>query len=172
MEKIVLTGCLPQEITEKLELNQSFRGKQIFKWVSTGVTDFDSMTNAEITDDNDMGIDCYVWHEDTKDLYINQNKHYSAGTKVDANYVSTAISTELNKLEGTHREIVNSLPESGDTSIIYLVPANNGTDNSYDEFMWVKVGDDYRFEKIGSTSVDTSMASDQEVEDLLETIFS
>lgn len=49
--------------------------------------DFESMTNAEITDDNDMGIDCYVWHEDTKDLYINQNKHYSEGTKVDVNYV-------------------------------------------------------------------------------------
>ena len=48
MEKIVLTGCLPQEITEKLELNQSFRGKQIFKWVSTGVTDFDSMTNLSL----------------------------------------------------------------------------------------------------------------------------
>ena len=49
--------------------------------------DFDSMTNAEITDDNDMGIDCYVWHEETHDLYLNQNKHYSEGTHVDANYV-------------------------------------------------------------------------------------
>ena len=48
MEKIVLTGCLPLEITEKLELNQAFRGKQIFKWVSTGVTDFDSMTNLSL----------------------------------------------------------------------------------------------------------------------------
>ncbi len=48
MEKLVLTGCLPLQITEKLELKQGFRGKQIFKWVSTGVTDFDSMTNLSL----------------------------------------------------------------------------------------------------------------------------
>ncbi|MBR5401303.1 MAG: 23S rRNA (adenine(2503)-C(2))-methyltransferase RlmN [Treponema sp.] len=48
MEKIILTGCTPQQITEKLNLNQAFRGKQIFKWVSTGVTDFDSMTNLSL----------------------------------------------------------------------------------------------------------------------------
>ena len=48
MEKLVLTGCLPQQITEALGLTQSFRGKQIFKWVSTGVTDFDSMTNLSL----------------------------------------------------------------------------------------------------------------------------
>ena len=48
MEKLVLTGCIPQQITEKLELKQGFRGKQIFKWVSTGVTDFDSMTNLSL----------------------------------------------------------------------------------------------------------------------------
>ena len=48
MEKLVITGCLPLQITEKLELKQGFRGKQIFKWVSTGVTDFDSMTNLSL----------------------------------------------------------------------------------------------------------------------------
>ena len=49
--------------------------------------DFDSMTSAEITDDNDMGIDCYVWHEETNDLYLNQCKHYSPGTYVDVDYL-------------------------------------------------------------------------------------
>lgn len=48
MEKIILTGCLPLEIVEKLQLSQSFRGKQIFKWISTGVSDFDSMTNLSL----------------------------------------------------------------------------------------------------------------------------
>lgn len=45
MEKIILSDLLPQEITEKLELSQSFRGKQIFKWISCGVKDFSQMTN-------------------------------------------------------------------------------------------------------------------------------
>ena len=48
MNKIILTGLLPHEITESLELKQSFRGSQIFKWVGNGVKDFDSMTNLSI----------------------------------------------------------------------------------------------------------------------------
>ncbi|MDD5929065.1 MAG: 23S rRNA (adenine(2503)-C(2))-methyltransferase RlmN [Spirochaetales bacterium] len=45
MNKIILSNLLPQEINEQLELNQSFRGKQIFKWISSGVKDFSLMTN-------------------------------------------------------------------------------------------------------------------------------
>ena len=48
MDKLVLTGLLPSEITEKLELKQAFRGNQIFKWVGAGVKDFDEMTNLSI----------------------------------------------------------------------------------------------------------------------------
>jgi len=45
MNQIVLTGLLPTEICEQLELPQKFRGTQIFKWIGSGVTDFDAMTN-------------------------------------------------------------------------------------------------------------------------------
>lgn len=45
MEKLVLTGLLPSEITEKLELSQKFRGTQIFKWIGSGAKSFNSMTN-------------------------------------------------------------------------------------------------------------------------------
>ena len=48
MDKIVLTGLLSDEITQKLDLGQAFRGKQIFKWVGQGVEDFDSMTNLSL----------------------------------------------------------------------------------------------------------------------------
>ena len=48
MNQIVLTGLLPLEICEYLELPQKFRGTQIFKWVGNGVTDFDSMSNLSI----------------------------------------------------------------------------------------------------------------------------
>ena len=54
MEKIVLTGLLPQEITQQLQLTQSFRGKQIFKWISTGVADFDLMTNLSLDLRNEL----------------------------------------------------------------------------------------------------------------------
>ena len=39
-----------------------------------------------IVDYKDMGIDCYVWHEDTRDLYLIQNKYYSK-SKLTAEYV-------------------------------------------------------------------------------------
>ena len=45
MNQIVLTGLLPEEICSQLELGQKFRGVQIFKWIGSGVTDFDAMTN-------------------------------------------------------------------------------------------------------------------------------
>ncbi len=45
MEKIALAGLLPEEITEKLGLNQKFRGLQIFKWIGSGTDSFENMTN-------------------------------------------------------------------------------------------------------------------------------
>ena len=54
MEKIILTGLIPEEITEKLNLSQSFRGKQIFKWISTGVSSFDQMTNLSLDLRNEL----------------------------------------------------------------------------------------------------------------------
>ena len=48
MNKIILSGLLPNEINEKLNLNQKFRGNQIFKWVGNGISDFDKMTNLSL----------------------------------------------------------------------------------------------------------------------------
>ncbi len=43
-----LAGLLPEEICEKFAVSPAFRGKQIFKWVSTGVTSFAEMTNISL----------------------------------------------------------------------------------------------------------------------------
>jgi len=48
MDKIVLSGLLSDEITQQLELTQSFRGKQIFKWIGNGAKTFDDMTNLSL----------------------------------------------------------------------------------------------------------------------------
>ncbi len=44
-QKVSITGLLPEEISEKLELKPEFRGKQIFEWIGRGAETFDSMTN-------------------------------------------------------------------------------------------------------------------------------
>lgn len=50
----VLTGLLPEEICEKLELSQSFRAKQIFKWIGNGAKSFDQMTNLSLDLRNEL----------------------------------------------------------------------------------------------------------------------
>ena len=47
-EKIILTELYPEEIVEKLGLSPAFRGKQIFKWIASGVTSFNEMTNLSL----------------------------------------------------------------------------------------------------------------------------
>ena len=44
-EKISITGLLPDEITEKLGVSPSFRGRQIFEWIGKGAENFSQMTN-------------------------------------------------------------------------------------------------------------------------------
>lgn len=50
----VLTGFLPEEICENLELSQSFRAKQIFKWIGNGAKSFDQMTNLSLDLRNEL----------------------------------------------------------------------------------------------------------------------
>ena len=45
---IELTGLLPGEIAEQLSLKEKFRGKQILKWIGSGVKNVDEMTNLSI----------------------------------------------------------------------------------------------------------------------------
>lgn len=54
MNKIILTGLLPNEINEQLKLTQKFRANQIFKWVGNGIEDFDLMTNLSIDFRNEL----------------------------------------------------------------------------------------------------------------------
>lgn len=49
MEKISLSGFLPSQICEVLNLPQAFRGKQIFKWIGNGAESFDEMTNLSVS---------------------------------------------------------------------------------------------------------------------------
>jgi 23S rRNA (adenine2503-C2)-methyltransferase len=44
-EKISISGLLPEEISEQLNITPSFRGKQIFEWIGKGAENFEQMTN-------------------------------------------------------------------------------------------------------------------------------
>lgn len=43
-----LTGMLPDELSQHLSLEPSFRGKQVFEWIHRGITSFYKMTNLPL----------------------------------------------------------------------------------------------------------------------------
>lgn len=46
----------------------------------------------KIIEYKDFGVDCYVWHEETRDLYLIQNKYYSESSAINADYIKTTLS--------------------------------------------------------------------------------
>ena len=47
----------------------------------------EELIESKIIDYNDMGIDAYEFYEDTKELFLIQNKYYLENTKLDTNYI-------------------------------------------------------------------------------------
>lgn len=82
------------------------------------------------------------------------NTAYDASTNKAA--TMTDITDAVSGITGIEFEIVQSLPVTGETGVIYLIlqsPAGSGQD-IYDEYIWLSSSSTY--EKIGSTAVDLS----------------
>ncbi len=87
-----------------------------------------------IVDYNDKGIDCFVWHEDQKDLYLIQNKFFSDNSTVSNSYIQNDFLTRaIGALEkGTYtrskelQSIFSSNHLNDDFSVhFYLYVTNN-----------------------------------------------
>ena len=87
-----------------------------------------------IVDYNDKGIDCFVWHEDQKDLFLIQNKFYSDNSTISNGYIQNDFLTRaIGALEkGTYsrskelQDIFNAYHGSDDFSVhFYLYVTNN-----------------------------------------------
>ena len=75
----------------------------------------------------------------------------------DSQDVQDAIDAALADITGIDFQVVQSLPQSGEKGVIYLVPNSGTGTNTYDEYIWVEPsGGTAHFEKIGSTDVDLS----------------
>lgn len=71
-------------------------------------------------------------------------------------YNKTEVNSLISAIKTIHFEVVQTLPEQGESNIIYLVPHSHGTGDSYDEYAWVSVSGTYQWEKIGNTDIDLS----------------
>ena len=65
--------------------------------------------------------------------------------------VATAIDEALAGITGIDFEIVQTLPQTGEKGVIYLVPQSGGSgSNIYDEYIWITNSGVGSFEKITS----------------------
>ncbi len=95
MEKIVLTGLLPSQIFEKLNLQQKFRGTQIFKWIGNGVTDFDKMSNLSIELRNQLKETCLLRSSIVKNVLKDPDGTIKLQIQLfDQNIVETVLLTD------------------------------------------------------------------------------
>ena len=69
-------------------------------------------------------------------------------------FVKTAVDNAIAGVTGISFEIVQTLPQTGATGTIYLVPNSGTGQNIYDEYIWIASSS--KFEKIGTTDVDLS----------------
>lgn len=73
----------------------------------------------------------------------------AASARAVYNYVKNA----LTGISSMSAQIVQQLPETGKTNIIYLVPKSaSESNNTYDEYMWIN----NKWELIGTTGIDLS----------------
>lgn len=76
--------------------------------------------------------------------------------------VSSSIATALGKITGISFSIVETLPETGENGVIYLIAdTHSDANDSYDEYAWISSVNKY--EKIGNTDVDLSGYWDKEI---------
>lgn len=87
-----------------------------------------------------------------------QNKVITSALALKADQATTYTKTEitelLNAIKTIQIQIVQTLPATGESNIIYLVAHSHGTGDGYDEYIWVSSSSSY--EKIGNTDIDLS----------------
>lgn len=85
---------------------------------------------------------------DTLRIYVGNSEYYSTMNTATKQYIDNAIGgiTEMDY------SVVNELPNVGIKGTIYFVPHQHGSNNTYDEYLWITD----RFEKIGNTDIDLS----------------
>lgn len=90
-----------------------------------------------IVDYHDLGVDCYAYYEDTKELYLIQNKYFSDNTSLTKQYVEDDFLIKpINALkEGTYRrnedlqKTYNKMKDSSDFSIYLQIYVTNNNIN-------------------------------------------
>ena len=95
----------------------------------------EELIEEKIVDYNDKGIDCFVWHEELRDLYLIQNKYYSEGTPLSSDYIlNDFLSRPLSALKNNTytrskelQDIYNKFSSDEDFAIHFHLYVTNNT---------------------------------------------
>lgn len=122
--------------------------------------------NIDVADDGTISVPAMEWSsinnrptklseftndKDFIDKTVNNLTNYYKKSEV---YTQTEVNNLLSKITSISVEVVTALPTTGTNGIIYLVSHSHGTNDAYDEYVWV--ASKSAFEKIGSTDIDLS----------------
>lgn len=117
-------------------------------WVLTKLFNVDEeVVSSNITEYRDDGVDCYVFFEELKELYLIQCKYYGESTKLDATYVKndflvrplTTLANNSYKRSIQLQEIFNKFKNDGDFKLyLYLYVSNDiitpAVTNAFDKY--------------------------------------
>jgi hypothetical protein len=83
-------------------------------------------------------------------------------------YTKSEVNTLISNIEKLTIEIVQTLPQTGESNVLYLVPKEGTTNDVYDEYLYIN----NNWEHIGSTEVDLSnYYTKDETKALLEPVY-
>lgn len=112
--------------------------------VPTALSAFtDDATHRLVTDTEKS-----TWNNKQAALVFNST--YNASTNKAATMKD--VTDAVGQVTGVKFEVVSTLPATGAAGTIYLLAHSHGTQDAYDEYIWVSS----KWEKIGSTDVDLS----------------
>lgn len=100
----------------------------------------------------------------TKVSQLTNDSGFQTSTQVDSivtgkgyqtqSQVQSLINSAVGNIASIRYEKVTSLPATGSNGVIYLVAHSHGTQDIYDEYIWL--AETKAFEKIGNTDIDLS----------------
>lgn len=175
LKDIIASGNLDKYVTDP-KLQEALKD-----YVTTGslTTELANYTkSADLANQLDSKVDKVtgktLTSNDFTDSYKNKLDDLTKITKVsqltnDSNYITDLKMQEaLTKIKTLKKEVVDTLPSTGQDDVIYLVKDSKGKDNNvYLEYLWLD-----KWELIGSTEVDLSgYAKTENLEELRYDIF-
>lgn len=106
-------------------------------WILSRIYSMDEeLIQSNITEYNDKNIDCFVYYENSKELYIIQNKYYSENDPIKRNDVSDFLITPLTQLlSGKYKSkelqnAFNEIYQDPDAKIYLHFNAANNKENT------------------------------------------